>query len=181
MEPSNACLLRMGRLPDAWVAPPAVRELRELVRYRARLVALCSGLKASVHAVLAKQGVHIAVSDLFGVGGRDLLAAAPLDGAFRGRVDSLCRLIDSVDFEINAIAKQVKARLARHHGFTAIQAIPVSARCSLDRYRPTDALSAAGDHKRRSSGHGAVTSCRRFSHGPHAAPHAAVRHGHDDR
>jgi serine/threonine protein kinase HipA of HipAB toxin-antitoxin module len=32
-------LLRMGRLPKAWLAPPAVRELRELVRYRAKLVA----------------------------------------------------------------------------------------------------------------------------------------------
>jgi hypothetical protein len=28
-------LLHMGRLPEAWLAPPAVRELRELVRYRA--------------------------------------------------------------------------------------------------------------------------------------------------
>jgi transposase len=46
-------LLRMGRLPEAWLAPPAVREL---VRYRAKLVALRSGLKAQVHAVLAKQG-----------------------------------------------------------------------------------------------------------------------------
>jgi hypothetical protein len=111
-----ADLLRMGRLPEAWIAPPAVRELRELLRHRAKLVALRSGLKASVHAVLAKQGVHIAVSDLFGVGGRELLAAAPLDGAFRGRVDSLCRLIDAVDFEIDAVAKPVKARLAGHRG-----------------------------------------------------------------
>ena len=38
-------LLRMGRLPKAWLAPPAVRELRELVRYRAKLVALRSGLR----------------------------------------------------------------------------------------------------------------------------------------
>jgi len=104
--------------------PAAVWELRELVRHRAKLVALRSGLKASVHAVLAKQGLHIAVSDLFGVGGRQLLAAAPLDGAFRGRVDSLCRLIDAVGFEIDAVAKPIKARLAGHRGFTAIQAIP---------------------------------------------------------
>ena len=33
-----ADLLRMGRLPEAWLAPPAVRELRELVRHRAKLV-----------------------------------------------------------------------------------------------------------------------------------------------
>ena len=30
-----ADMLRLGRLPEAWIAPPAVRELRELVRYRA--------------------------------------------------------------------------------------------------------------------------------------------------
>jgi len=114
----------MGRLPEAWIAPPVVRELRELVRHRAKLVALRSGLKASVHAVLAKQGLHIAVSDLFGVGGRQLLAAAPLDGAFRGRVDSLCRIIDAIDFEIDALTKPVRSRLAGHQGFTAIQAIP---------------------------------------------------------
>jgi transposase len=52
-----ADMLRLGRLPEAWIAPPAVRELRELVPYRAKLVALRSGLKAQVHAVMAKQGV----------------------------------------------------------------------------------------------------------------------------
>ena len=38
----------MGRLPEAWIAPPATRELRELVRHRAKLVALRSGCKAAV-------------------------------------------------------------------------------------------------------------------------------------
>jgi transposase len=73
-----ADLLRMGRLPEACIAPPATRELRELVRYRAKLVAIRSGLKAQIHAVLAKAGVLIAVSDLFGVTGRQRLATVPL-------------------------------------------------------------------------------------------------------
>ena len=116
-----ADLLRMGRLPEAYAAPPAVRELRELVRHRAKMVAIRSGLKAQVHAVLAKQGVHIAVSDLFGLGGRELLAKAPLDGPFRARVDALCRLIAAVDFEIDVVAG---ARLAGHAGYRVIQTIP---------------------------------------------------------
>jgi transposase len=33
-----ADMLRLGRLPEAWIAPPTTRELRELVRYRAKLV-----------------------------------------------------------------------------------------------------------------------------------------------
>ena len=68
-----ADLLRMGRLPEAWIAPPATRELREVVRHRAKLVALRSGVKASVHAVLARQGLHIPVTDLLGERGRVLL------------------------------------------------------------------------------------------------------------
>ncbi|HEX2063565.1 MAG TPA: transposase [Acidimicrobiales bacterium] len=31
--------LRLHKLPEAWIAPPEVRQLRELVRYRAKLVA----------------------------------------------------------------------------------------------------------------------------------------------
>jgi transposase len=119
-----ADLLRMGRLPEAYVAPPAVRELRELVRHRAKLVALRSGLKAQVHAVLAKQGIQIAVTDLFGVGGRELLAAAAVAGVFRARVDALCRLIDAVDAELDAVAGPLRARLAGHAGYRVIQTIP---------------------------------------------------------
>ena len=68
-----ADLLRMNRLPEGWIAPPEVRELRETVRHRAKLVAWRSGLKASVHGVLAKQGLHPPVTDLFGVTGRQWL------------------------------------------------------------------------------------------------------------
>ena len=42
-----ADLLRIGRLAQAWIAPPAVRELRELVRYRHKLVATRSAVNAS--------------------------------------------------------------------------------------------------------------------------------------
>ena len=74
-----ADLLRMGRLPEAWIAPPEVRGLREAVRHRCKLVALRSGLKAQVHAVLAKQGVQVPMSDLFGVAGAQLLDELALD------------------------------------------------------------------------------------------------------
>ena len=54
-SPSDlADLLRMGRLPEAWIAPAPTRQLWEAVRHRAKLVALRTGLKAQVHAVLAK-------------------------------------------------------------------------------------------------------------------------------
>lgn len=119
-----ADLLRMGRLPEAWIAPAAVRELRELVRHRCRLVDRRSGLKASVHAVLAKQGLRLPVTDVFGVRGRALLAQAPLDPVFRARVNSLCRLVDEFGFEIDTVTGLVLRRAGKDPGWTVIQQIP---------------------------------------------------------
>jgi len=119
-----ADLLRMGRLPEAWIAPPATRELRELVRHRAKLVALRSSLKAQVHAVLAKNGVSVAVSDLFGVAGTKLLDDLALPKPYLARLGSLRRLLDALDFEIDTTARWVHGRLAREAGYTAVQTIP---------------------------------------------------------
>src|SRR3954453_9663934 len=57
-----ADLLRMGRLPEAWVAPPAARALRETVRHRAKLVDLRATGKAYVHAVLPRCFARVAIS-----------------------------------------------------------------------------------------------------------------------
>ena len=119
-----ADLLRLGRLPESWIAPPAVRELREVVRHRAKLVQWRSGLKASVHAVLAKQGVQLPVSDVFGVRGRLLLAQARLDKPYRARVNSLCRLIEACTWEIDLATQLVTQRLAHHDGYRVIQQLP---------------------------------------------------------
>jgi transposase len=118
-----ADLLRMGRLPEAWLAPPATRGLRERVRHRCKLVALRSGLKAQVHAVLAKQGVQVPVSDLFGAAGSTLLDQLALDAPYHARVHSLRRLSEAFTFEIDLWAKSTAAQLTRHPGYTAIQAI----------------------------------------------------------
>ena len=59
----------MGRLPEAWIAPPEIRDLRELTRYRQKLVGLRSSCKDQVHAVLAKLGIAVTCSDLFGAAG----------------------------------------------------------------------------------------------------------------
>lgn len=119
-----ADLLRMGRLPEAWIAPLAVRELRGWVRHRAKLVGLRTSLKCQTHAVLAAAGVPVTMSDLFGVNGKRLLAAARLAPESRARVDSLTRLIANFDFEIELYTKLVAGRLREHPGYQAIQVVP---------------------------------------------------------
>lgn len=119
-----ADLLRMGRLPEAWIAPPATRELRALVRHRAKLVALRSSVKCQVHAVLAGAGVQVAMSDLFGVRGQELLKRVELPPACRARIGSAIRVLECLDFEIEVFTSLITGRLRGHCGYTAIQVIP---------------------------------------------------------
>ena len=116
-------MLRLGRLGEAWIAPPPVRQLRELVRYRAKLVNLRAGLKSQVPGVLTKQGLLANRYRLWGANGRRLLAEMPLDGSYRLRVDSLVDLIASFDTEVRALDKEIASWLAGDVGFDAIQAI----------------------------------------------------------
>jgi len=119
-----ADLLRMGRLPEGWIAPPATRELREVVRHRAKLVALRSHCKAEVHAVLAKCGVQVTLTDLFGVTGNDLLDRLRLPAPYAARIASLRRLLEDLEFEIDLFTGLVRGRLVRDPGYVALQQIP---------------------------------------------------------
>jgi transposase len=119
-----ADLLRLGRLAEAWIAPPEVRELRELVRYRAKLVCLRTNCKLQVYAALAKEGVHVPMTDLFGVGGTELLDSCELAHAYRVRVESLRALIELFDREVAMLEREVSRELADHAGYQAIQAVP---------------------------------------------------------
>jgi len=119
-----ADLLRMGRLPESWIAPPATRELRELVRHRAKLVGLRSHCKAEVHAVLAKCGVQVSLTDLFGVSGTQLLDRLTLPAPYAARIASLRRVIDDLDFEIDLFTGLARGRLVRDPGYVALQQIP---------------------------------------------------------
>jgi transposase len=116
--------MRMGRLPESWIAPPATRRLRELVRHRAKLVGLRSHCKAQVHAVLAKCGVQVVMSDLFGLAGTQLLDRLKLPAEYAARIASLRRLIGDLEFEIDLFSGLVRGRLLHDPGYLAVQTIP---------------------------------------------------------
>jgi transposase len=105
-----ALLLRADLLPEAYVAPRELRDLRELLRHRIALTAMRSALKNRVHAILAKHGITREHSDLFGKGGRQFLAALELREAPRARLDSLIALICDFDREIDETSKEIDQR-----------------------------------------------------------------------
>jgi transposase len=119
-----ADLLRMGRLPEAWIAPPQVRGLREVTRYRHKLVGQRTSCKDQVHAVLAKSGIPVTRSDIFGPGGGIWLDGLPLPQPYAGKVASLRALIAVLDREIARLEEQAAGLLAGDRGYAAIRQLP---------------------------------------------------------
>src|SRR6266536_1794121 len=119
-----ADLLRLGRLPEAWIAPAEIRELRELTRYRIKLVRLRTSCKDQVHAVLAKLGIPVTCTDIFGVWGNTWLDGLELGQPYAGKVASLRTLAGELTAEITVLEAAIADLLARHDGYHAIRALP---------------------------------------------------------
>jgi transposase len=116
--------MRLGKLPEAWIAPPELRELRELVRYRAKLVNIRTGLKSQVKAVLAKHCLVPPVNDLWvGNRGPQFLNEVALPDAYVTRIESLRDLVGTVEREITMLNRLIHSRLKDDRGYQAIQGI----------------------------------------------------------
>ncbi|HET7386741.1 MAG TPA: transposase [Nocardioidaceae bacterium] len=92
--------------------------------HRAKLVGLRSHCKAKIHAVLAKCGVQVTLSDLFGVEGNQLLDRVALPAPYAARVQSLRGLIEDLQDEIDRFTQLSQGRLAGDPGFVALQQLP---------------------------------------------------------
>jgi transposase len=106
-----AQLLRADLLPEAWIAPAEVRQLRALLRHRASLVRLGTQQRNRIHAVVADFGYDRSGSYLSGPG-RGWLAGLDLHAASReivadclAVIDGLAPVIDRIDGELRAHAK----------------------------------------------------------------------------
>ena len=107
-----AQLLRADLLPEAWIAPPPVRQLRALLRHRAQLVRLRTLLRNRIHAVLADYG-HDRPGGCWSGLGRAWLASLPLPAVSRevidddlALIDALQPLIDRLDWEVHQQARR---------------------------------------------------------------------------
>ena len=89
-------LLRADLLPEAWIAPPEVRQLRALLRHRAQLVRLRTLLRNRIHAVLADYG-HDRPSGCWSGPGRAWMASLQLPAVSREVVDDDLALIDALE------------------------------------------------------------------------------------
>ena len=119
-----AHLLRTNLLPEAWIAPPLVRERRRLARTRTSLVRIRSRLRCQVHAILADHCVQPPLGSIFGPVGRRFLASVLLPAVDRGRVDAALRLMDAITAEVIGVDKELRAAFSGDERIRRLMAIP---------------------------------------------------------
>jgi transposase len=107
-----AQLLRADLLPEAWIAPPPVRQLRALLRHRVALVRLRTLLRNRIHAIVADHGHDRPDGGYWSGPGRAWLASLQLPAVPRELVEddlaligALETVIDRLDWEIHQRAR----------------------------------------------------------------------------
>jgi transposase len=112
-----ATLLRLGSLPQAYIAPPELRELRELVRHRRQLVKLATATKNGVRGLLAKHNIRVPGSHLETDTAVELLDGLHLPGTYAIRLAAQRRLMLVLADEIAATDIELARRLKDHPGY----------------------------------------------------------------
>ena len=101
-----ANLLRMDYLPLAYIPPKEIRDLREVVRFRAGLVGLRTLVKNRVRAILLKNGVLI--KSVFSQAGRKQVLNLCLRECFNEELEAYYRVIDHLEEEITRVSKKIQ-------------------------------------------------------------------------
>jgi transposase len=102
-----AQLLRADLLPEAWIAPLQVRQLRALLRHRAQLVRLRTLLRNRIHAILADHGQDRPAGCWSGPG-RAWLGRLELPAVPREVIEDDLAMIDALEIPIDRLDQEVR-------------------------------------------------------------------------
>jgi transposase len=114
-------LLMIGRLPESWIAPDHILDLRARVRLRHTLSEQRGEWQQRIQATLYHHGCpqrrQLMVGD-----GREWLAAQPLPKTAREQVTVALAMIDALDRQMRPIEKELRSYARRQEGCKALMA-----------------------------------------------------------
>ncbi len=119
-----AHLLRTNLLPVSYAPPPPVRSWREFLRTRQALVQMRSACRNRIHDLLAKEGLIVPMSDLFGKKGHRWLATQSLSAPHRQLVDLLSNQVGSITQAITEVEENLRHALGDPPVFDRLTTVP---------------------------------------------------------
>jgi len=112
-------LLMVKRLPESWIPPDHILDLRARVRLRHTLSEQRGEWQQRIQAVLYHHGVSQR-RRLMTAEGRDWLKAQPLPAAAREQVTVAIAMIDAIDLQMAPVEKELRAYARRQAGCKAL-------------------------------------------------------------
>jgi transposase len=128
-------LLMIGRLPESWIPPAHLLDLRARVRLRHTLVDQRREWQQRIQAVLYHHGVPPR-SGLLGAESRAWLAGLPLPAAAREQITIALALTDALDAQLSPLDRELRDHakhqpgcraLMRHYGIGPLTAVTILA------------------------------------------------------
>jgi transposase len=104
--------LRRDSVVGIYYPPPAIRDLRELCRYRCHLARLQASVKQRIHALLLRHGVRVPVKQLFGTQGTAWLDALTLPGWGGASLTGLRRIVADVRAQLVPVVTAIRETAA---------------------------------------------------------------------
>jgi len=115
-------LLAAGRLPESWIPPEQVLEMRARLQLFRDLREEHTAWVQRIHAILLHQGAPAITGDLLGADNRRRLEAAnELSPAGREALAAALRILDALDAELVPLRRQIAAFARRQPGCKALQ------------------------------------------------------------
>jgi transposase len=112
-------LLLIGRLPESWIAPSHIQELRTLVRLRKSLLEDRTAWQQRIHAQLFHNG-HPQERNLLAKDRRAHLKRLELPPSARKMVDHALSMIDHINAELAPIEEELRSYARRQAGCRAL-------------------------------------------------------------
>jgi transposase len=115
-------LLMIGKLPECWIPPEHLLDLRARVRLRHTLVDDRGEWQQRIHAVVYHHGIRRPSLVLLTAEGRAWLEQAPLPETAREQITVGLRMIAALDAQLPALDRQLRAYARRQTGCKALMA-----------------------------------------------------------
>ncbi|HEY3945224.1 MAG TPA: IS110 family transposase, partial [Solirubrobacteraceae bacterium] len=116
-------LLMVGRLPECWIAPDHLLDLRARVRLRHAIVDERGEWQQRIRAVLYHHGLaHRAELNLMRTGGRQWLEGLALSDGARQQVTIAVQIADALDARLPELDRYLRSYARRQPGCQAVQA-----------------------------------------------------------
>jgi transposase len=141
-----AHLLRANLLPTSYIPPREIRDVREVLRYRASLISLRTSIKNKIWAIISKNGISPKFSDIFCKSGIKYIKALNLRNCYREAVDGYLRIVEVLNCLIEEVGERIKGIVQDNREAKLLITIP-----GISYYSALLIVSEIGDVNRFSS------------------------------